>query len=402
MRILLVAEDVPAARLLRDQLAAADDLQAELHWVHTLGEALLALQRPVDVVLLDAALSATGSTSPRPHATLRTLRQATHDAALVLLGACSDGGSEIEALRAGADDSLSTTQGSGGTLVRALRCAFERRRATLAERDSLIAAGIAPWAAVALESTRLFEEREQAVQQREDLLAVVSHDLRNPLNVITQAAALMAMSEQPTERARCEQHIKRAVSRMNRLIGDLLDDAAIERGTLTLQRQPLDPGELAREAFAVANACIDARHYIEVKVDPALPDVDVDGDRVQQVLCNLLRNAARQSPAGGKLSILVEQASAGVRFSVSDEGPGVPEAEAPHLFERFYKGADGQRDGAGLGLSIARGIVEAHGGQLWLEPPSGGPGAVFCFTLPVASIASQPMATPPAVARYSG
>jgi PAS domain S-box-containing protein len=235
-------------------------------------------------------------------------------------------------------------------------------------------------ASIAIDNVRLLAEAQESVRAREDLLAIVSHDLRNPLGVVLASSALLLKSSLPPEppgkegRARRQvEAIERAGNRMNRLIRDLLDFAAIQAGLL---REVLD----ALEPLALAKA---------IKLLDGSPEnnglhVSCDHDRVIQLFSNVVGNAVKFTPEGGTVSLRAEPDGAMVRFAVADDGPGISTEELPYVFDRYYQARRRNRDGIGLGLSIARGIVEAHGGRIWVESPSArrGGGTTFFFTLP--------------------
>jgi len=255
-------------------------------------------------------------------------------------------------------------------------------------------------AAVALERTTLAEraQREQveveAERLRTSLLSSLSHDLRTPLGAITGAASSLLDARSMPEATR--QDLLKAIleesQRMNRLIANLLDMIRVESGALQVQKewQPLE------EPVGVALIRLEERlreHPVEVHLPPDLPLVPVDGVLIEQVFINLLENAAKYTPAGTPIDITATAEDGAVRVDVADRGPGLPPGEEARVFEKFYR-APGvtTTSGVGLGLTICRGIITAHGGRIWAHNRTGG-GAVFSFTLP---ITGQPPATLPA------
>ena len=170
---------------------------------------------------------------------------------------------------------------------------------------------------------------------------------------------------------------------MNRLIQDLLDVANIERGRLSLELRPQDPAQIALQARHMFE--VEATHHgikLDVEVPTNLPMVMADGARIVQVLGNFLRNAIKFTPNGGRIVIGVERDDSGVVFSVRDTGAGIATANQSRVFDRYWHSSDGSRArGSGLGLSIAKGIVEAHGGHIWLQS-SPGQGSTFSFSVP--------------------
>jgi PAS domain S-box-containing protein len=248
---------------------------------------------------------------------------------------------------------------------------------------------IARRAALALENARLYREVQQAVVGRDRLLQVVSHDLRNPLATILLGASSVVETLSPERLGdEAREHLEAVVlasEQMTRLIGDLLDAARVSEGRLPLIPAPCGVEGLVADAAALVRArAADKGVVMEWRV-ASLPAVRADRDRVLQVLGNLLENAVRFSPEGGTVRMWADRGFGGaVVFSVEDSGPGIPEADLPQLFERFWQGEPGSHGGAGLGLSIARGIVEAHGGRIWVDSrPEGG--STFQFSLPVES-----------------
>ncbi len=259
-----------------------------------------------------------------------------------------------------------------------------------------------PWSAGAVEAAedlrrhvveidlaRQVEREQRAVRVRDDLVAVVSHDLKNPLGLIQmQAAALReGAAEDESERAgrlrTGMDRIQRAVDRMNALVNDLLDLAKIEAGRFELHRQDAPVEEIVEEALALLRPLAEARRItLEAEVPPVVR-VNADRERVFQVLSNLVGNAIKFTPEAGRVTLHVTADERNVRFAVTDTGPGIPESQREHLFDRYWQAPAKRKAGTGLGLYIAKGIVEAHGGAIWFEQPSSG-GASFHFTLPSA------------------
>jgi len=240
--------------------------------------------------------------------------------------------------------------------------------------------------AISLDNTRLYRETERAVRLRDHIVAVVSHDLRNPLTAIGGAAGLLKRTQDLGEKAavvhRNADLIGRSVERMNRLISDLLDAARIEAEGLALspEETPLD---VLLEEVADAFEPIAHERSIRLVVDRTPRDcrLFVDRGRISQVFSNLVGNALKFTPAGGTVSVFVEGCDEEARFCVKDTGPGVKEADLPHIFDAYWQAEHTRSTGTGLGLAIAKGVVEAHGGRIWVESTPG-EGATFYFTLP--------------------
>jgi len=237
---------------------------------------------------------------------------------------------------------------------------------------------------VELENVRLVGEAQEALRAREDLLAIVSHDLRNPLGVVLASTALLLKSNLPPdkqERARRQvEAIQRAGNRMNRLIRDLLDFASIQAGRLSVSKHPQEVAAMVDEVLEVTEPLAAAKAHKLVSDVAAGLAIRCDHDRVIQLFSNLVGNAVKFTPDGGTITVRAAPDGDLVRFSVTDTGPGIPADELPHVFDRYYQAQRKNRDGIGLGLSIARGIVEAHGGRIWAESEEG-KGSTFSFTL---------------------
>jgi signal transduction histidine kinase/CheY-like chemotaxis protein len=242
---------------------------------------------------------------------------------------------------------------------------------------------------------RLESERNRAgIQAREDALAVVAHDLRNPLHAVTVGVStLLPRITEPTLRRPVER-IQRSAQRMERLLQDLLDIHAIEGGRFTVTRGEVTPTALILTALESQQGLAGQTSVIiNTDVAPALPAIDADEERVLQVLENLVGNALKFTPPGGVVTVGAARTEdpRWVLFSVRDTGPGIAEAHLPRVFDRFYQAQSSDRRGSGLGLSICRAIVEAHGGRIWAESHPG-KGAAFFFTL---STAADPMEQTP-------
>lgn len=244
---------------------------------------------------------------------------------------------------------------------------------------------LAERAGTALEIARLSEALYAAVRAREDLLAVVAHDLRNPLWGIRVNAEAMKLAGAHEADGRRIDAVLHAVTVMDGLIGDLLQAADIEARGVAIEPAPEDPAALVEEAFTTMGLAAEAKQLrLERAVAPDLPVIRCDRRRVAQVLSNLVGNAVKFTPRGGSIRIeAVRAGEQGVRFLVSDTGAGIPPEQLPRVFDRYWKGRPQDGSGVGLGLFIARGIVEAHGGELQVTSTVG-VGTTFSFTIPAA------------------
>jgi len=236
------------------------------------------------------------------------------------------------------------------------------------------------------ESERRRTEAEAAVRSRDEVLSVVSHDLRNPMSTIAMSASLL---KDPEITLSDEQQqlqfdiIARSAQRMNRLIQDLLDVARIEGGRLTITCRCEEPAALATEACeAFRSIATEQEQQLDCEIPAGLRGVFVDRDRILQVLSNNLNNAVKFTPKGGRIVVrLSPDDDGGVTYSVSDTGPGIAPEDQPHVFSRFWQARRTAHLGTGLGLAIASGIATAHHGAVWVESTDGS-GSTFYFKLP--------------------
>lgn len=218
-----------------------------------------------------------------------------------------------------------------------------------------------------------------------DAVTTVSHELRTPLTLIHGFAELLALRELPVERQRAAaREVLGAARRLARLIDDLLSVSRMESGKLVLERRPLDLAALVEQTVSPFRAMA-PRHTLRRHVQPGLPVIWGDADRLAQVLTNLVGNAIKYSPKGGEVLVAIGHDQWQVRVDVRDHGIGMSDAELGRLFEKFYRA---EREevrhcgGTGLGLYISKRLVEMHGGRIWAES-SLGRGSVFSFTLPI-------------------
>jgi len=238
----------------------------------------------------------------------------------------------------------------------------------------------------ALERERIARRQaEAAVRSRDDILSIVSHDLRNPLGTIAMAIALLELDIGQERRRAQVEVVRRAVKRMERLIQDLLDVDQIESGRLAIAPVRADAAALIDEAKPGMQLQASEKGLaIEFELPHEALTVRADPARIAQVLANLVGNAMKFTPAGGRIDVRLARDGDAARICVSDTGPGIDPADVPNLFDRFWQARDRpRRGGVGLGLAIAQGIVHAHGGRIAVESRLGA-GSTFCFTLPLA------------------
>jgi signal transduction histidine kinase len=271
-----------------------------------------------------------------------------------------------------------------GKTLGALTLAAAESDRQFSDRDLALAEEVAYRMTMAIDNARLLKQAQQATRARDNLLSIVSHDLKNPLAVIRMAVDMLPPEQTnhgPTLNP--QSAIRRAAARMQRLIEDLLDTACIDAERLSIEPAPVAVLPLVSEMLETLEPAAAGKSVLLVSELPAdLPAVYADRTRIQQVLSNLLGNAIKFTPEGGSVTVRVTPEQDAATFSVVDTGPGILESHLPHLFDRFWRAPRTARLGTGLGLFIAKGIVEAHGGRIWVETKLGA-GSTFCFTLPI-------------------
>ncbi|HVI00388.1 MAG TPA: hybrid sensor histidine kinase/response regulator [Enhygromyxa sp.] len=323
---------------------------------------------PVDCVLLDYSLPGADGFE-----ILARLQQADIDVPVIMLTGIGDEELVIESLRRGAYDYLSKTKLEADTLASKIRVALrlheasQRARAAEAElRDSVA-------------------QLRRAVAARDSVLAVVSHDLRGPLNNIELAMGLLQENVPQQQRALAIASVHRAIVRADRLISDLLDVARLSGGAIELNIEPVDPAAVVETAVSdVQPATQQQGLQVRVEIGDGVGPILADRNRVIQVLDNLLRNAIKYGPRGGQVEVLVRRSGEAVEFSIRDHGPGLDAETQAHVFDWFWRAKDRKAaKGSGLGLAIAQGLVHSHGGQIGVESTPG-EGARFYFTIPLA------------------
>lgn len=306
--------------------------------------------------------------------------RATADEKLREAGATSGMQASIETERAREDEALARERSTADEKLASER--IERRRA------------IAALLTLEREQTdfHLLGERgraDEAIASRDDFLAIVSHDLRNMLGIIAMSAAslLRIRADEPVrgEIDREAQRIQRHTARMSRLVGDLLDVVSIDAGRLRVVPQRHEATELLRETQDVFRPIAASKGIsMRTEVHPGAHLALYDQERIFQVLANLVGNAIKFTPRGGRVDMVVEPVDDEVRFAVTDTGPGIAPEQLGVIFDRFWQNASKDGSGLGLGLYISKCIVEAHRGRIWAESRLGS-GSTFYFTLPAAT-----------------
>lgn len=280
-----------------------------------------------------------------------------------------------------------------GGLIGALIFGSEQRRRYSAA-DLPLATELARRASSAISNARLYEAEQRATRVRDEVLSVVAHDLRSPLNSIYLGAQLLEheVAKLASSRAREEvQSIIRSTMWANRLIQDLLDVARIEGGGLVITPANVSPRAIIDEVMKMQRLVASAAGItLRSEIANDVQNVWADRDRLIQVLENLVGNALKFTAPGGRVTIAVTNEGEFVQFAVSDTGAGIPEANLERVFDRFWQANRTERRGAGLGLPICKGIIEKHGGRIW-GTSSVGLGTTFDFTVPAIAAATQAM-----------
>lgn len=271
------------------------------------------------------------------------------------------------------------------------------------ESDVMFATEIGHRAALAVDHAILYRAAEEAGRERESMVAIVSHDLKNPLSTIQMAASFLLEDIVPDDESHALERrqlgsIQREAARAYRLIRDLLDVNAIEAGKLHVTRSTHDIESLVDEALDALRPLAQAKRIaLELETAGGLPQIHADRDRLFQVFSNLGGNAIKFTPDGGRVTIRARQDDEAVAFDIVDTGPGIPPDDLPRIFDRYWQARKTAGLGSGLGLTIAKGIVEAHGGRIAVSSVPG-EGTAFTFTIPlgVSMTTTTMTAIPPA------
>jgi two-component system, OmpR family, sensor histidine kinase KdpD len=283
--------------------------------------------------------------------------------------------------------------GTSQRIVGVLEILSRPDRGLFTEEDQELLGSFANQAALALERGRLSEEAAQVAaladsdQLKSALLAAVSHDLRTPL-AVTKACVTSLLDQSvhwsDGEREEFLRSIDEETDRLTLLVSNLLDLSRIEGGVLHPDKEWYDVAELIEDV--VGRLAVDARqtgHQVRTNVEADLPVAHFDYVEIAQVVMNLGENAIKYTPEGAEIVIAATQTETAIEISVKDNGPGIPRKELPQIFDKFHRAEVTKRvPGSGIGLAICKGIVEAHGGQIWVESEPG-KGATFRFTLPI-------------------
>ncbi len=261
-----------------------------------------------------------------------------------------------------------------------------REEREFTEHEQLLFNVLASRAGRALAHHSSFGALEQAIRSRDDVLSVVAHDLQNPINVISIAASMLLQRLSDASARRPLERIIRGAQRADRLIRDLLEVNAIETGRFSIQRRRMEAADLILAALeSQQGLAADASVIIATDLSPELPLVEADEERLLEVLENLIGNSVKFTAPGGSITVGAARHGEAILVSVKDTGSGIAPDQLPHIFDRFWQAQKAHRRGTGLGLTICKAIVEAHGGNIWAESALG-MGTTMFFTLPANSI----------------
>jgi signal transduction histidine kinase len=377
LRILVVEDEEPDRVAVRRCLLQAG-LPARVDEVGSAHEALERIGTAVpDCVLLDYYLPGVDGL-----ALLRDIRSLAVDLPVVILTGRGGEETAVELMKAGAADYVPKAVLTPERLASTVRHAMDLARASAARRR-----------AEAEREQSLILEREartraeRAIRMRDDVLGIVAHDLRNPVNVIAVSAATMLELPLPEDqRVRQLEIIRRSARELDRLISDLLDVTRIESGNFAIELTRVHVRALLDETLQQFEAQARGRHValgLEAAAD--LPPVAADRDRLVQVVSNLLDNALKFTPAHGRVVVRARRLDKAVEIAVEDSGPGISAEHLPRVFDRFWQADRTSRSGAGLGLAICKGLIEAHGGRIQVDSALGR-GTVFRFAVPCADV----------------
>lgn len=263
------------------------------------------------------------------------------------------------------------------------------------EKHERLAIGMSVWAAVALENARLYANAQEASRLKDEFLATLSHELRTPLNAIVGYTRMMRTGLVTGDKAtRALETVDRNANALTQIVEDVLDVSRIIAGKIRLNVRPVDLPLVVEEALDSMRPAADARGVgLEAVLDPRAGPVSGDAERLQQVVWNLVSNAVKFTPRGGRVQVHVRRIDSHIEIEVSDTGVGIPVSFLPHVFERFRQ-ADGgisrERGGLGLGLAIVRHLAELHGGTVTVASGGEGQGATFRVRLPVMIVHVDP------------
>ncbi|AXK73390.1 response regulator [Lysobacter sp. TY2-98] len=290
------------------------------------------------------------------------------------------------------------------TVIGVLTLVYAESQRRYEAPDVAFALDLARRAAIAVDNARLHLQLQDEHRRKDEFLATLAHELRNPLAPLRTGLALLQATDDPATAVRARTVMERQLGHMVRLIDDLLDLSRVTRGAIALQRRRVAVGDVITSALEASRPLLDAAGLtLAVDIDDADTPLDADDTRLAQVLTNLLNNAAKFTPAGGRVEVRVRRAGANVGIEVVDTGIGLAPLQIDRIFEMFERGEGSEvHGGLGIGLTLARRLAELHGGRLHAESDGPGRGSRFVLDLPVASAAQRDTTTPAIDTRSRG
>jgi PAS domain S-box-containing protein len=344
---------------------------------------------PVIEEMLDDIGLAGARIPPRDHPLTQILKRPSHvllqSNAGSRLVAASSNPAYLKAMRAmNPESALFLPLVAREQLIGALTL-FRTKRAF--DRDDIdFAEDLARLAALALDNARLHDTVRASLRARDELVGVVSHDLRNPVAAVKMLSRMMLRGPNNggSESREYIELIAQAAEQMDALIRDLLDVNRLDGGKLVISPVPVEPSVLLTDSLQTLRPLVEEKAIsLDLQIETPLPQVMADRERIQQALSNLVGNAIKFSPTGSKIVVGARGEPDDVVISVIDRGKGIAAEHLPRVFDRYWQSSRTDRQGAGLGLAIAKGIVEAHGGRIWIESTPG-EGTIASFSLPLA------------------
>lgn len=389
IRVLLIDDDEDDFSLTRANLSEIKGSRFILDWVKTYEEGLeTSLREAYDVILLDYRLGEKNGLD-----LLRELQEKGCLSPVILLTGQSEWEVDIAAMEAGAADFLDKNRLDATLLERSIRYALQERQASLQlerkvqERTRELEASNAALQQEILERKRAEEALRDADRRKDEFLGTLAHELRNPLAPMRNALEIMRISAgNPAAVDRARPMMERQVSQLVRLINDLLDVSRVTRDKLKLQIEPLDLNDAIDSALEMSLPLIQhAGLTFEKKLARQPIIVQADQIRLAQILSNLLNNAAKYTPSGGRVELRVEPEADAVRIHIQDTGAGIPAEMMPQIFELFTqvnRSLNRSQGGLGIGLALVKRLVEMHHGTVTVKSAGLHQGAEFIVRLP--------------------
>jgi signal transduction histidine kinase len=273
-----------------------------------------------------------------------------------------------------------------GLVIGMLSIMSDKSKRRFEESDIGFLESVGNQLAFSIENNRLYNKAQSAIKLREEILAIVSHDLRSPLTAIQMVGKILPkVADDKTKILNFSERILRSTDQMKRMIEDLMDFAKIQEGNLSIEAKVEKPKELVEMVFEMMKTQAEEKHLeLTLEIGSELLAIKYDKQRLAQALLNLVGNAIKFTEIGGSICISVLESKVGVMFSVTDTGSGISKEDLPKIFDRYWQAKRSKTLSAGLGLSITKGIIEAHGSQIRVESQLG-KGSNFYFILPLSS-----------------